>query len=155
MVVPAAYLVLRRGDEVLLQLRSGTGYMDDHWAVGAAGHVEKGESVVEAIQREATEELGITLAVEDLMPVCTLHRTRGGYEPTEGELDERVDFFFTASGWTGDPRIMEPNKSADLRWYPLASLPHPVVPHELGVLEAIRRAEVSGEPVPSIITSGF
>ena len=35
-VVPAAYVFLLRdgvgGPEVLLQLRQGTGYMDDHWA---------------------------------------------------------------------------------------------------------------------------
>ena len=38
-VVPAAYVVLQRGPEVLLQLRQGTGYRDGHWAVAAAGHV--------------------------------------------------------------------------------------------------------------------
>ena len=31
------------GDEVLLQLRQRTGYMDGHWAAAAAGHVEKGK----------------------------------------------------------------------------------------------------------------
>ena len=40
-VVPAAYLALLRGPEeapeVLLQLRSGTGFMDGWWACAAAG----------------------------------------------------------------------------------------------------------------------
>ena len=44
-VVPAAYVFLLRpgpdGDEVLLQRRRNTGYMDDHWAAAAAGHVER------------------------------------------------------------------------------------------------------------------
>ena len=35
--VPASYVYLRRGDEVMLQLRSGTGYLDGHWVAGAAG----------------------------------------------------------------------------------------------------------------------
>ena len=43
-VVPAAYVFLLRdgasGVEVLLQLRRNTGYMDEHWAAAAAGHVE-------------------------------------------------------------------------------------------------------------------
>jgi len=47
-VVPAAYVVLRRGAKVLLQLRSGTGYRDGHWACAAPWHVEAGESVVQA-----------------------------------------------------------------------------------------------------------
>lgn len=152
-VVPAAYLVLRRAEEVLLQLRSGTGYMDDHWAVGAAGHVEAGESVVQTIQREAQEEIGIELLAADLVPVCTLHRTGGGYDRTE--LDERVDMFFTASRWSGTARIMEPHKAADLRWFGLDRLPDPVVPHELEVLMAIRRQERSGVCVPAILALGW
>ncbi|MGH3446485.1 MAG: NUDIX domain-containing protein, partial [Nocardioidaceae bacterium] len=60
-VVPAAYVVLRRDDEVLLQLRQNTGYMDDHWAAAAAGHVELGETVQEAAVRETAEELGIAI----------------------------------------------------------------------------------------------
>lgn len=43
-IVPAAYIMLRRDDgQVLPQLRQNTGYLDGHWAVGAAGHVEAGE----------------------------------------------------------------------------------------------------------------
>ena len=47
-MVPAAYVILRRGDEVLLQLRRNTGFRDGHWACAAAGHVEAGESVLSA-----------------------------------------------------------------------------------------------------------
>ena len=66
-VIPAAYLLLTRGEgdtlEVLLQLRGpGTGYLPGHWASGAAGHVEYGESVFVAAAREAAEELGISYA---------------------------------------------------------------------------------------------
>ena len=37
-----------------------------------------------------------------------MQRTRGG-EP----IDERIDFFFTARSWSGEPRIVEPAKCAD------------------------------------------
>lgn len=43
-LVPAAYVILRRDEHVLLQLRMNTGYMDGYWATAAAGHVEAGES---------------------------------------------------------------------------------------------------------------
>ena len=62
-----------------------------------------------------------------------MQRTRSA-EP----IDERVDFFFTARSWSGEPRIVEPLKCADLRWCPLDDLPDPVVPHELEVLQAVR-----------------
>ncbi len=90
-VVPAAYVVLRRGDlgeQLLLQLREGTGYMDGHWATAAAGHVEAGESVLQAACREATEELGIPIAAADLIPLTAMHRTQRNGRP----IDERVDF---------------------------------------------------------------
>jgi 8-oxo-dGTP diphosphatase len=144
-VVPAAYVFLLRGDEVLLHLRRGTGYMDGHWAA-AAGHVEKGESVLAAAQREAVEELGVEIALDDLTPLTAMHRTGGNGLP----IDERVDFFFTARRWAGEPRLMEPAKAADLRWFPLDALPEPVVPHELYVLDGIRKGTVR-----SIETFGF
>ncbi|MBC2961286.1 NUDIX domain-containing protein [Nocardioides deserti] len=157
-VVPAAYVFLLRdaqrpgspgdtgstGDtEVLLQLRSGTGYMDDHWAAAAAGHVERGETAYDAARREAREELAVDGL--DLAFVTAMQRTRGG-EP----IDERIDFFFTARAWSGEPRIVEPDKAADLRWWPLDALPDPVVPHEAAVLAGIR----SGTSTP-YSTFGF
>ena len=54
-VVPASYLFLLRDDEVLLQLRQNTGFMDGHWAAAAAGHVERGETAYDAVRREAAE----------------------------------------------------------------------------------------------------
>lgn len=135
MVVPAAYVFLLRdgvsGPEVLLQLRQNTGYMDDHWAAAAAGHVERGETAYDAARREAAEEIDVAdLALEF---VTSMHRTRGG-EP----IDERVDFFFTARSWTGEPRIVEPHKCAEMRWFPMTELPEPVVPHERHVLDGLR-----------------
>jgi len=139
-LVPASYVFpLREGEggtEVLLQLRRNTGYMDDHWAAAAAGHIERGETAFDAARREAEEELGVTGL--DLELVTTMQRTQNA-----GPIGERIDFFFTARSWTGEPRIVEPTKCAELRWCPLASLPAPVVPHELAVLTALRRGEVS------------
>lgn len=149
-VVPAAYVFLLRpaptsgGREVLLQLRRGTGYMDEHWAAAVAGHVERGESVFEAARREAAEEVGI--AEVELQPWCAMQRTGTSDDP----VDERVDYFFTSTGWTGTARIMEPQKCADLRWFDLDALPDPVVPHELRVLGSLRSGST-----PAILVEGF
>lgn len=145
-IVPAAYVLFRRGDEVLLQLRQGTGYMDGHWAFAAAGHVEAGESVLQAARREAAEELGVSVAERDLIPLSGMHRTHHDHDP----LDERVDFFFSCSRWSGEPRLQEPEKAADLRWFALDALPDPLVPHERYVLEAVRTGSLA-----SITTFGF
>lgn len=147
-VVPASYVIFLRGDgadrEVLLQLRSGTGYLDGYWALAAAGHIEQGESAFEAAEREATEELGVHGL--QLTALTAMHRTGGTGTP----IDERVDYFFTATGWHGDPHIVEQDKCADLRWFRFDALPDPVAPHELSVLELM----IDGA-VPPIITYGF
>ncbi|WP_245993270.1 NUDIX hydrolase [Xylanimonas allomyrinae] len=150
-VVPAAYVFLRRrvGDgpgEVLLQLREGTGFMDGHWAAGAAGHVEAGESVVAAAVREAREELGIAIDPRDLRPVTAMHRG----QPGGPALEQRIDVFFEAYRWTGDPRRAEAAKAADLRWFAADGLPEPVVPHELRVLRALAAGDV-----PRLMVEGF
>ncbi|TWD72507.1 ADP-ribose pyrophosphatase YjhB (NUDIX family) [Kribbella amoyensis] len=144
-VIPAAYVVLRRGDEVLMLLRANTGYMDGYWAV-PAGHVERGESVLEAARREVREEVGVEIDPADLVPLTAMHRTGGTGLP----IDERVDFFFTTSRWTGEPRIVEPDKAAGLDWYSLDKLPDPVVPHEARVLAGVRDGEL-----PAVIAEGF
>jgi 8-oxo-dGTP pyrophosphatase MutT (NUDIX family) len=120
--------------------------MDGHWAAAAAGHVEAGESVLEAAVREAAEELGITIDPADLVPLCAMHRTVAPHGP----IDERVDFFFECRRWAGTPRTQEADKSADLRWFPLDALPEPVVPHEHQVMTAVRDGSLR-----PIITHGF
>ena len=137
--------MLRRGDRVLMLLRSGTGYMDGYWAV-PAGHVEADESVLAAALREVREEVGVTVAPDDLVPLCAMHRSRRNGDP----IDERVDFFFTASVWTGEPRLLEPDKAAGLEWFDLGALPDLVVPHEQVVLDALRKGAV-----PPVLVHGF
>ncbi|MFI5958745.1 NUDIX domain-containing protein [Cryptosporangium sp. NPDC051539] len=143
-VVPAAYVVLRRDDgQVLMQRRHQTGYLDGHWAIGAAGHVEGGESVLDAARREAREELGV--GVDDLVPITVMHRTVGSRR-----IDQRVDFFFECRHWSGVPERREPDRASELRWVALDALPSPVVPHEQWVLQRWRAGDI-----PIVSTFGF
>ncbi|WP_214403992.1 NUDIX domain-containing protein [Pseudonocardia lacus] len=153
-VVPAAYVLLLRrpadgsagADEVLLQLRRNTGYRDGHWAAGAAGHVEPGETVFEAACREAEEELGITVTPDALAPLTVMHRTQSNRSP----IDERVDFFFAVRRWSGRAVGKETAKIGGLRWFALDDLPEPVVPHEKVVLDGL----LSGA-LPAVVAHGF
>jgi 8-oxo-dGTP diphosphatase len=129
---------------VLLALRQGTGYMDGHWAAAVAGHVEAGESVHVAAQREAFEEAGLRDLV--LEPWCTMQRTGATGLP----VDERVDYFFTCASWSGTPSLAEPDKAAAQEWFDLSALPTPVVPHEAQVLASV----LAGSTEP-IVTFGF
>jgi 8-oxo-dGTP pyrophosphatase MutT (NUDIX family) len=141
LLIAAAYVVLRRDHEVLLQLRRGTGYRDGHWAT-LAGHVDPGESVQAAAVREAEEEAGVRIAVDDLVPLTALHR----YAPGGPAVEQRIDLFFTAHRWTGEPTRREPDKAESMAWFDLDALPDPVVPHERDVLEAL----ATGRPLPAV-----
>lgn len=149
-IIPAAYVLLLReaddGTEVLLQLRQNTGFMDGHWASAAAGHVEAGETAAAAALREAREELG--LADADLHFVTAMQRTNGP-EP----IEQRIDFFFAARSWAGEPAIREAAKAAELRWARLGeldALPGPVVPHERYVLDGLHARSLA-----PYVTFGF
>lgn len=126
-LVPASYVYLLResatGAEVLLQQRGDVSYMAGHWAAGAAGHVERGETAYAAARREVVEELGVDQV--DLRYEFCMQRTQH-----DAAVDERIDFFFTARSWEGTPRIVEAAKCTALEWFPIGDLPSPIVPHE-------------------------
>jgi 8-oxo-dGTP pyrophosphatase MutT (NUDIX family) len=151
-IVPAAYLLLLRGDgpdlEVLLQLRGpGTTYKPGHWATAAAGHVEAGESVYAAAVREAQEELGVVVDPADIVPLCAMQRTLPG---VSDPVEQRVDFFLTTRRWSGEPEVREPGKCSAIAWHRPGDLPEPVVPHERVLLGLLAAGEV-----PPVVTYGY
>lgn len=132
-LVPAAHVYLLRGRDVLLQRRRNTGYLDGYWVAGAAGHIEAGESARAAAAREVKEELGVDVALEDLVPATLLHRTDGSGDPVE----QRADWYFTLEHWAGVPQVMEPAKCSGIGWYPLDSLPSPMPRYETILLAGL------------------
>ena len=59
-IIPAVYLLLFRGTEVLLAKRTNTGYEDGSYGV-IAGHVDGNETLRVATAREADEEAGLRM----------------------------------------------------------------------------------------------
>lgn len=145
-VIPAVYVYLRRGDEVLLQLRENTGHMDGMWAASAAGHIELGETAASAAVREAEEEIGVLLTPGSLTPLTVMQRTDG----TSAQIEQRADWFFVTTEWSGTPRIIEPAKCAGLEWVELRDLPAAMPPYERLVLEG-----VAASALPAFTSYGF
>lgn len=131
-VIPAVYLILRRGDHVLLQRRCGTGYYDGHYGL-ISGHVDGNEPATVAMTREAREEAGITVDEASLRCVHVMHRN--------SEVGEWFDVFFTADAWQGEPRICEPDRCDDMMWRRLDDLPPNMVPSVRAAVAAWRRGE--------------
>ncbi|WP_395245320.1 NUDIX domain-containing protein [Agromyces sp. MMS24-K17] len=144
-LIPAAHVFLTSGDRVLLQRRCGTDYYDGWWAASAAGHVEPGESAYDAAVRETAEELGV--AVGRLRPLTTVHRRGPG--PVDRAPEQRVDFYFQAVDWEGEPRPSDGTADA-LEWFDLRELPEHTVHHERHVLELLEAGSL-----PVITDFGF
>lgn len=123
-VIPAVFLILRKEDKVLLQRRFNTGFQDGQYTF-PSGHVEINETPLAAACREAKEEAGVDIKPENIIFEQVLYRrsfnlTGNGFDPSK---TERVDFFFSADKWEGEPKITEPEKCDDLRWFSLSVLP--------------------------------
>lgn len=105
------------GQEVLLHLRQNTGYMDGCWDFAGSGHVDENETARQAAARECREELGIAVAPADAEFLHLCHRVSGGDGRTY------YDLCFLIRKYTGTPTVMEPEKNAGLRWFPVSALP--------------------------------
>ena len=116
----ATYLVLLDGERVLLLRRANTGFEDGNYSL-IAGHVEVGESAMEAMIREAREEAGITLTLNDLTYAHTQHRRSAAGRTY-------FDLYFIARHWVGEPTNVEPAKCDDMRWFALNGLPNNLTP---------------------------
>ncbi len=125
----AAYLVLIKNDKILLSRRANTGYQDGNYSL-VAGHLDGGETVLQCITREATEEANIILSPQNLDVILTLHRQ----SPSDREY---FDFYVGATNWTGEIKNMEPKKCDDLAWFDLANLPENILPDVKFALDQI------------------
>ena len=129
--IVAVHLLLIRGGSLLLLRRATTGYEDGNFSV-PAGHLEGGETVTAAAIREAAEEVGVRLAADELSFAVVMHRRAEA---------ERIDFFLSATTWTGEPYNREPGKCDELRWAPSESLPENTVPYVRRGIEAYLAGE--------------
>ncbi|MCP5405818.1 MAG: NUDIX domain-containing protein [Pseudomonadaceae bacterium] len=132
LIYVAVYVLLVKDGKVLLLRRANTGYMDGMYSL-PAGHVEEGESLIEAALRELKEETGVVAAPSDIAVKHAMYR----------RCDRNyADYFLVCGNWQGEPANMEPAKCGELRWAELASLPENMTPEVKQALACI----VAGQP---------
>ncbi len=134
----AVYLILIKEDKVLLARRLNTGWQDGNYSL-PSGHLDPDETVVQAMVRETKEEINIQLNPEDLKLVHTMHR-----------MNIYIDFYFTASRYTGEVKNMEENKCDALDWFPLEALPENIVPSVKSALDNYPKGVTFSEFEPSL-----
>ncbi|WP_330231730.1 NUDIX domain-containing protein [Nocardia sp. NBC_00508] len=121
------HLLLRRGNEVLFGERQNTGFEDGAWHL-PSGHLEAGESIIEALIREADEEIGVAIEAKDVHFSHIMHNSSSG---------GRMAFFFTVRSWQGEPTNREPDKCSGLEWFAADALPDHMIGYCRAAMEDI------------------
>ncbi|WP_346878863.1 MULTISPECIES: NUDIX hydrolase [unclassified Clostridium] len=107
--------------QILLHRRKNTGYQDGKWDIAASGHVDEGETAKMAVVRECAEELGIDVKIKDLSFVHLSHRVSN----TGGRT--YYDIYFVVNKYHGIPKVIEPDKCSELRWFKIDDLPNEII----------------------------
>ncbi|NRA43556.1 MAG: NUDIX domain-containing protein [Oligoflexales bacterium] len=134
-VVPAVYLVLMDQNKVLLSLRKNTGFADG-WYGLVAGHVDGGETMMQAMIREAYEETGMMLSPNDLKMASVTHR--------RSDDRESADFFFLCKEPPSSFVNKEPEKCSELRFFSIEALPSNTIPYvKEGIMNCLKGVNYS------------
>jgi len=130
------HIILEKNNQLLLQRRFNTGFEDGNYDF-VSGHLDKNESFKEAAIRETKEEVGVNVKEEDLKLVHVQSRINSGHE--------RIALFFKTNKWQGEPKIMEPNKCDELKWFDKNKIPKNTINFVKVALEKIEKKELYGE----------
>ncbi len=116
-----------RGDAILLieRLRPPEA---GHWGL-PGGKVDWLEPSLEATRREVLEELGIGLVDPSFLCMVDLIDAAEGHH--------WVAPVFLCRNFTGEPRLMEPEKHGGLGWFPLDRLPEKLTTPTRAALAAL------------------
>ena len=133
--IAAVLILLARkntnGDtEYLLQKRQNTGFADGMWDFSASGHVEKDEPMTETVCREAKEEIGIDINPKNIEFMGLLH--------SFGDGEPRFLGCFKITDYSGETRINEPEKVAELKWFNENELPENIIDSRKIALERFK-----------------
>lgn len=124
----SVYLIIKNNkNEILLQRRQGTKLWPGFLAL-PAGHIDKNENAYEAIIREAKEELGIEILVNDIIDTFVVNRRNKSLMPY-------YDIYFEIDNYNGKIKIMEPEKCSELVWCDINKLPNDMIDFEKEALK--------------------
>ena len=108
-------LLLEKEDKILLMKRKNTGYEDGKYSL-PGGHVKANEEIRKALIREAKEEIGIQIDLQDIELYKVLNRK-------VNQEQEYVDFVFKANHWEGNITNEETDKCEEVNWFQIEKLP--------------------------------
>ena len=124
----SVYLIIKnKREEILLQRRQGTKLWPGFLAL-PAGHIDEAENAYDAVIREAKEELGIEISINNIIDTFVVNRRNKSLVPY-------YDVYFEINRYDGEIKIREPEKCSELVWCSINNLPEDMINFEI---EAIK-----------------
>ncbi|HLC31184.1 MAG TPA: NUDIX hydrolase [Candidatus Nanoarchaeia archaeon] len=111
-------VIINHEKEVLLIKRKNNSTFNNLWS-NPGSLIEPEETEERAVIRELEEEIGVTVKII---------RKLGDYQHFENTILKGIFGGYLVEIVEGIPTIKEPNKIADLQYFPLASLPENLAP---------------------------
>jgi len=122
----SVFLIIKKGNKILLLKRSNTGWMDGYYSI-PAGAIDGKETLMEAIIREAKEEVGIVISENDLKLAHTMHCFTND--------EEWLGQFFITETWQNEPKVTEPDKHSEIKREDINTLPETIIPYVKQAIE--------------------
>ena len=124
----AIYLIIKNKEgKILLQRRQGTKLWPGFLAL-PAGHIDEKENAYDAAIREAKEELGIDISIDNIIDTFVVNRRNKSLMPY-------YDIYFEINEYSGEIKISEPEKCSEIVWCDINNLPEDMIDFEI---EAMR-----------------
>lgn len=124
-----AVALVNEAGETLVQQRSSAGAHANLWEF-PGGKIDPGETPHAAAAREISEELGVTVAIEDLCPVS--FASGPSESPAKGHSSV-VILLFSANQWVGTPEALVASRLAWCDPHELATWAMPPLDYPLAV----------------------
>ena len=122
--VGVAVIIKKEGKILLGKRLVKAGY--GSWGL-PGGHLEYGESLVDAAKRELLEETGLTVKNLEFINITN--------DPREDQ--HYIHIIFLVHGAESEPKVMEPDKCEKWEWFSLSELPEPIFFGHKKLLEAV------------------
>lgn len=124
----AVHMIILKNNKILLQKRKGSKLWPGYYAL-PAGHIDEGETQFDALIREAKEELGIEIDLNNIINSYVVLR-RNYFKIDDKQLEPYIDYYFEINDYKGAPKIMEKDKCDELIWSSIDDLPEPFINYE-------------------------
>ncbi|QRM55618.1 NUDIX domain-containing protein [Sinorhizobium sp. BG8] len=125
-------LAILRGESLLLYRRLKAPEAG-HWNI-VGGKIDHMEAAIDAARREAEEETGLSFGALDYLCLSE--------QRIADDRQHWLSVIYAVREFSGEPRVMEPEKLPEFGWFPLDALPVPLSKFAMDAVKALR----SGTP---------